>query len=75
MNLISSITEELQQQEGPLSHGLYISVPPMLAETYMPLRIDKAGSGTCTWTQCGGNYWDGFPTQLQRPTDGEGTSQ
>jgi anaerobic selenocysteine-containing dehydrogenase len=46
MDLITSISEELLQREGPLSHGFYTSGQLMLEEYYTLSVIGKAGIGT-----------------------------
>ena len=46
MNLITSISKELLETKGPLSHGFYTSGQLMLEEYYTLSVIDKAGIGT-----------------------------
>jgi anaerobic selenocysteine-containing dehydrogenase len=46
MDLITSISKELLQQKGPLSHGFYTSGQLMLEEYYTLAVIGKAGIGT-----------------------------
>jgi ferredoxin-nitrate reductase len=46
MNLITSISKELLETKGPLSHGFYTSGQLMLEEYYTLSVIGKAGIGT-----------------------------
>ena len=46
MDLITSISRELLQRKGPLSHGFYTSGQLMLEEFYTLSVIGKAGIGT-----------------------------
>jgi ferredoxin-nitrate reductase len=46
MDLITSISQELLQRKGPLSHGFYTSGQLMLEEYYTLSVIGKAGIGT-----------------------------
>jgi ferredoxin-nitrate reductase len=46
MDLITSISSELLQRKGPLSHGFYTSGQLMLEEYYTLSVIGKAGIGT-----------------------------
>jgi ferredoxin-nitrate reductase len=46
MDLITSISRELLQRKGPLSHGFYTSGQLMLEEYYTLSVIGKAGIGT-----------------------------